>query len=379
MDNVAAADDYEELPRSDRKDVGDAREAARRVAADAWRNASDIDCDGAFPETDICNLHASGLLLAPFPPALGGSGLGTGQGAIVLHDVLCAVGRGSLALGRLYEGHVNAVVLVSRYGTRANLKLLLREAEAGRPSGVWMAGPPLQLDNSNGALVLKGHKLLASGSGHFRRPLVAANDRDGRSIMVLPNVGDATRADASDWRAHGMRATATGTVDFDDIPISADEIVGKAGDYLRPPYFRGGAWRVIAVQLGGVLAVLDQYRAQLAGSQHGEHPIQLARFGEAVIAVETARLWVRRACEIAEGSFEDANAVDAYVDLARNAFEKAALNVVALAQKALGLKAFLKVNPLERLIRDLTTYLRQPALDVSLLSAATFHLRHGAP
>ena len=50
------------------------------------------------------------------------------------------------------------------------------------------------------------------------------------------------------------------------------------------------------------------------------------------------------------------------------------MRAVALAQKAIGLKAFLRPNPLERVIRDLTTYLRQPALDASLLSAAAFHL-----
>ena len=67
--------------------------------------------------------------------------------------------------------------------------------------------------------------------------------------------------------------------------------------------------------------------------------------------------------------------MDAYVDLARNAFEGAALRVVELAQKALGLKALMRPNPIERMVRDLTTYLRQPALDVSLMSAASFHLR----
>ena len=74
---------------------------------------------------------------------------------------------------------------------------------------------------------------------------------------------------------------------------------------------------------------------------------------------------------------DDADAIDAYVDLARNAFEGAALRVVALAQKAIGLKSFLRPNPLERLIRDLTTYLRQPNLDVSLMSAAALRLRAG--
>ena len=158
------------------------------------------------------------------------------------------------------------------------------------------------------------------------------------------------------------------------VTVNEDEIVGKPGDYMTSPWFRGGAWRVIAVQLGGVEAILDHYRDQLAESRNASDPLQLARYGEALIAAETARLWVRQACRTAEDPGADPSFVDSYVDLARNAFEQAALRVVAAAQKAIGLRAFLRPNPVERVIRDLSTYLRQPALDASLTSAAAFRL-----
>ena len=179
-------------------------------------------------------------------------------------------------------------------------------------------------------------------------------------------------------------AAPRATVDFTDIVVAPDDILGQPGDYLRSPYFRGGAWRVLAVQLGGVEAVLDLYKTQLRCSPHRDNPVQLARFGSAAIAAETARLVGRagrapwRKAKIEEGEVEKAEAIDAYVDLARNAFEAAALEVVACAEKAIGLKAFTRPNPLERVVRDLQTYLRQPALDASLLSAAAFKLGQGA-
>ena len=346
------------------------------VAALAARHAADNDDDASFPTADIEELHRCGLLMAPFPAAFGGEDLGIGA-PDTLRCVLTAIGRGSLPLGRLYEGHVNAVALTAHYGTPANLQLLMQDAQAGRPSGVWMAGEPLRLERGgNGRLVLRGRKVLCSGAGHFRRPLVAA-EHDGGSQMVIPFVDPPDRAEAASWTAQGMRATATGSVDFDGIEVGDDEIVGATGDYLRAPYFRGGAWRVIAVQLGGLEAVLDCFGAQLRASPNRDQPLQLARYGEAEIACETARLWVEKAARMAEGPVEDAEAIDAYVDLARNAFERAALKVVALAQKAIGLKSFLRPNPLERLTRDLTTYLRQPNLDMSLLSAAAYRLRVG--
>ena len=352
------------------------RTAARRVGAGAAERAGAHDADGCFPDADIAHLHASGLLLAPFPDAMGGVGLGSDVGdPTALLDALVAVGRGSLTLGRLFEGHVNAVKLVTRYGTPDNLALLHAEAVDGYPTGVWMAedATPLRLETGPDGARLQGRKILASGSGHFRRPLVAARTEAG-SQMVIPFVGDPGRADASRWTTLGMRATATGTVDFTGIAVGADEFVGEPDDYMTSPLFRGGAWRVIATQLGGVEAVFDQYRTQLAGVRGADDPLQLARFGEAVIAAETARLWVTKACRTAEDPLADPRVVDATVDLARNAFEGAALRVIALAQKAIGLRAFLRPNPIERIIRDLSTYMRQPALDASLTSAARFFL-----
>ncbi len=360
----------------------DVRAAARRVGAAAAGRASAHDADGGFPDADIRHLREAGLLLAPFPAAMGGVDLGSDAiDPTALLDVLVAVGRGSLTLGRLYEGHVNAVKLVARYGGADNLARAHDEAVAGYPMGVWMAedGTPLRLEAGpdgarlQGSRILRGRKILASGCGHIRRPLIAAATEAGPQ-MVIPFLADPARADASGWTTLGMRATATGTVDFTGIAVGDDEVVGRPNDYMTSPLFRGGAWRVIATQLGGVEAILDQYKAQLSGVRGVGDPLQLARFGEALIAAETARLWVTKACRTAEDPCADPRVVDATVDLARNAFEGAALRVIAGAQKAIGLRAFLRPNPLERIIRDLSTYMRQPALDASLVSAAGFFL-----
>ena len=358
------------------RDGLDVRTAARRIGAAAAARADEYDVDGGFPHADIVHLHEAGLLLAPFPAAMGGVGLGSDiNDPTALLDVLVAVGRGSLTLGRLFEGHVNAVKLVTRYGSAENLALLHKEAAVGVPTGVWMAedGMPLRLETGSNGARLEGRKVLASGSGHFRRPLIAAKTEKG-SQMVIPYLADIERVDASGWTTLGMRATATGTVDFTGIAIGRDEMVGEPNDYMTSPLFRGGAWRVIATQLGGVEAILDHYRAQLSSGRGADDPLQLARLGEALIAAETARLWVTKACRTAEDPLADPNVIDATVDLARNAFEGAALRVIALAQKAIGLRAFLRPNPLERIIRDLSTYMRQPALDPSLTSAARFFL-----
>ena len=63
------------------------------------------------------------------------------------------------------------------------------------------------------------------------------------------------------------------------------------------------------------------------------------------------------------------------MNLARIAVEHACLDAIRHAQRAIGLGAFLTTNPLERLVRDLSTYLRQPAPDAVLTEAAQHGLR----
>jgi hypothetical protein len=67
-----------------------------------------------------------------------------------------------------------------------------------------------------------------------------------------------------------------------------------------------------------------------------------------------------------------------YVILARLAVEAAALDLMQLIQRSVGLQAFLRPNPIERISRDLATYLRQPGPDRALTSAAAWVLERTA-
>lgn len=348
--------------------------SAREVAAAAFERAALLDHDAAFPDIEVEHLRASRLLAAPLPEASGGAGLGTEPGkALLLLDVLRAIGVGSLPLGRLYEGHVNAVALLRRCGG-SRVQPHLRDATETL-LGVWNtddAGDALRLDATPRGWRLVGRKVLCSGAGRIHRPLVTARTPKGEVVMVMPRIGEA--ADLGSWRPLGMRASATGTVDFTGVAVSEDEIVGGPGDYHREPFFSGGAWRFAAVQLGGIEAVLDQLRGHLRRlGRHGD-PYQMARVGTAALAAETARLWLTRAAQLAETGTGDPNRIVAYVNLARTAVERAGLDVLELAQRSVGLQGMIRPNPLERIGRDLATYMRQPAPDRALAVAAEYVL-----
>lgn len=102
------------------------------VAALAARRAQSLDENGDPPLAEVDALAEAGLLSLPFSSALGGAGLASGQAATrTLAPALRILGRGSLPLGRLYEGHVNAIRLVETYGSVAQRSRMADEARRG--------------------------------------------------------------------------------------------------------------------------------------------------------------------------------------------------------------------------------------------------------
>jgi alkylation response protein AidB-like acyl-CoA dehydrogenase len=323
---------------------------------------------------DVGALREAGLLTAVLPAKWGGVGLS----GLPLSEVLRSIGSGSLPLGRLFEGHVNALELVLRYGNPQRIELVGEEARAGKMFGVWNTDDSngLRLIHRHGRSWLEGRKILASGAGSIERPLVTATDEDGRRLMVLPKLQASDRADLSGWKAQGMRASATGAVDFTGVEIEPIEIVGREGDYERQPWFSAGAWRFAAVQLGGMERLFDLLRRHLQETNRGQDAHQAARLGGAAMAIETARLWVAHAAYITEAALQSSapEQLVAYVNLARLAVEAAALDLMQIVHHSVGLQAFLRPNPIERISRDLATYLRQSGPDRALTDAAAWVL-----
>jgi alkylation response protein AidB-like acyl-CoA dehydrogenase len=173
-----------------------------------------------------------------------------------------------------------------------------------------------------------------------------------------------------------VRGAVTGRVDFSGVRLPIDTIFGAAGDYLRQPDFSAGAWRASAVTVGALGALVDAVRAELIARGRLGHPQQRERMGRMFIHANSARLWLRDVAPTAEGA--DADRAVQTVNLARIAIEAACLDTIQLVQRSLGLSAFLQSNKVERMCRDLATYLRQPAPDEALDEAAAYFAAHPA-
>lgn len=289
-------------------------------------------------------------------------------------SLLRIIGRADLSVGRLYEGHVNAMLLFEWFGTDAQKDVLRRALMSGAFYGVWATepSPGVQLRESGAGWTLDGAKSFATGAGGLSSAIITAQPGEGSRRLVIARADDESRSDLSQWRVRGMRATGSGQYDLSGMKVSVDDLLGQAGDYDRDPDFTTGAWRFTAVQLGGIEALLIETRAAMSPAAR-EDPLQRAKFADAVAATRTAYVWVREcACRAAESDPDG----PAFARMTRGIVERAALDVMELASRIVGTRSAVDGQRIDKIIRDLSLYLRQAGPDYAKDQAALAWLDH---
>lgn len=278
---------------------------------------------------------------------------------ITLLRLLFRVGRSDLPLGRLLEGHVDAGQIVSRYGDAAQRARLDAILQGGGALGVWnadLAGDGLRLDGDR----LRGGKSFASGAGILSHALVSVDADGGRQLLLLDLARTPPAIDRSFWNVVGMQRSETHIVRWDGATIATGDRIGAPGDYVREPWFSGGALRFAAVQAGGIAGLVDGVRDHLVATNRAGDPHQAGRLARLYGLGEAAAGAVRSA---ATGWFANDAARLPLVAAARAAVYAAGGEAIALAQEAVGVAALFHDHPLSAKITDLAMYLRQPAPD----------------
>ena len=156
-------------------------------------------------------------------------------------------------------------------------------------------------------------------------------------------------------------------------------MIGVAGDFMRQPHFSGGAWRFCAAHLGAMERLVDLFRDHLVARHRGEDPYQLKRLANCIASAKTAGYWVHEAARRLSVEEADAASVVAFVNLTRMVTERCALDVMESVQRGVGLVSFIRPHPIERISRDLATYLRQPVPDLAMSDGARAFLASALP
>ena len=262
--------------------------------------------------------------------------------------VLAAVAEEDLSVGRLAEGHADALAILTEIGADP--------APSGSRWGVWAAQPPgpgLTASRAAGGWRLDGTKQYCSGARSLTHALVTAPAPDGTRLFAV-STSDLVPVRGT-WPATGMAGSDTLDVDFTDIPA---EPVGEPGAYTARPGFAHGGAGVAACWYGGARGVGQTLLATASKRDVGPHA--LAHLGAVDVALYTART----ALELAAAQI-DADPQDHEHDAWRRAqrlralIEATATDVIERTGRALGAGPLSHNEAHSRRVADLTVYLRQ--------------------
>ncbi|MFJ3139870.1 acyl-CoA dehydrogenase family protein [Streptomyces sp. NPDC086843] len=333
-----------------------AREAADDLATDTVVREQ----AGKAPLDEVSRLREAGLLTLPAPAGSGGGSADWATAYAVVREISTADG----AIGQLLGSHY-FLSWSARFF--ADLGVARRTAErSAAEQWCWGGGfapqePPLTLSRTSRGLVLGGRQSYPTGvlvadrvavravRGDTGEPLAVVVD-PARPGVVVDAAGD----------TFGQRLAAGGSVEFDDVPVGGDDILGSLSadeaNLVPRAALAAPVGRLFSVQLllgmaEGVLAEVREYSraghrawqpVPSAGSP--DDPQVLTAYGELTVltrsasalcdqALDAVRHGLERGEELTYDEYAD---VSALVSMAETAASRAAQESTTRALDIIG-------------------------------------------
>lgn len=374
-------------------------ELAKQFAA----RAEEFDQTGDFPRADFDDLFTAGLNAPTIPVAYGGLGLGPVQRrAHPLWMMTSALAGADLSLARCWEGHANTLMMVDVMGSDAQREQWFEGVvERGEVWVGWSGEPQAPkpgekqrfgttVTRTDDGWVVDGSKAFATsaigadwailmvnlaGPGGVRHRHDAA---DGLLLLACQLSHPSISVDTSWWRPVGMRATASHLVTFDKTPIPDAWRIGEPGAYLRQGLQAALIPHYAASFLGAAEAAYG-YALEYAGRQRkGEDPYVQQRIGQMTVDIRTAHLWLAHVAELWDS--DQVELVGAAANQARHQIEHLALATVDHCIRTCGARSLIRPSPVERILRDLTFYVRHDNDDhiLATIGRAALGVEHDA-
>ncbi len=343
-------------------------------------NAALTDVAGVFPEKEFEWIADAGLLHIVLP----GYEMDFNENKHwKLFQLLQKMGAANLSVGRIYEGHVNALHLLHLYGTaqqKENIFALVISQK--KILGVWNSehGNGVKICDDGGKFYLQGSKTFCSGGSWLHFPVVTGmintDERHGWQMCIV-DMENATEAkeDKTFWTPHGMKASASFKIDFTNVEIGTSDLLGAPDDYYRQPWFSGGALRFAAVQLGAATAIVHGTHQFLKENNRTGTDHQKARIAEMMMQLISGENWINSGAEKMKLFYSNALSAEQiinYAALARTAIEAVCSRIIYLSAVCVGTMGLMQPGMLERMHRDLNFYLKQPAPDAVITGAGQY-------
>lgn len=345
------------------------RELAREFAEkEIAPTAAADDRDHRFRRDIFEKMGKLGFFGCVVPESCGGSGLGY-LAMVLLTEEIARV-HSSVRV------HINTqlapAVTLARFGTEEQKRRWVPGLVDGSrvgcfaitepDSGSDVASMSTRARRTDGGYVLSGAKTWISNAPVADWGLVyAATDRDARhrglSAFMVELDGAGVRRATLDKM--GALASPTGTLEFDDVPVPADQRIGAEGQG-----FAMCMWQLNQTRLSCAAGALGVARAareaavayanqrQQFGQSIGRFQMIQDSLAQMIVEEEAARLLVYRAAHLADRGQPN----NLEVSMAKYAAAEAAAHAADGAFKILGAYGYSTEFPVERYLRDAKSY-----------------------
>ncbi|MDE2335561.1 MAG: acyl-CoA dehydrogenase family protein, partial [Rhodospirillales bacterium] len=300
------------------------RDTARAFAAGEWApHAATWDAGGIFPVEALRAACRLGFGAMYVPESAGGTGLSRLEAAIVFEELAAAdpSTTGFLTI------HNMVAWMIATYGSPAQrarwlprivagdifVSYCLTEPGAGSDAAALAARA---VSEGNAGYRLTGQKAFISGGGATDLYLVMARTggagAGGISCLAVPREAEGLSFGKPEKKL-GWNSQPTAIVNFDGVPVPAEDRIGEEGQGFRIAMsaLDGGRINIAACSLGGARACLDLALGHVQQRRAFGRPIadfQALQFKLADMAteLEAARLMVHRAAAALDARAADA-------------------------------------------------------------------------
>lgn len=326
----------------------------------------DAEAQPRFPGAAIARLEAAGALAWN---AVAGP---TRPSAAEELALVRAVAQADSSVGRIFDGHLNAVERLATQAPREVAGAELAAVRAGRlRCGVWGGdpapgeGPPAEVLATAKGEVLRGVKTFCSGAGGLHRAMVLARAPGGGppASVWIDLTDPRVEIDESWYRSGGLRASVSHRVIFHDVPVLAR--LGEPGAISAHPWFSRDALRTAASWAGmadrAAQAAVEELKARAARG-----PLEGLACGRILTAQGTIDVWTAAAGRAMDEATPQLESLALH---ARAAISDACRALLDEAARACGSPPFARGGALDRTRRDLEVFLLQHRLDPLLARA----------
>ncbi len=350
------------------------QEAFRQVArdfaaAEMAPHARDWDAGSVFPEETLRKAASLGFGGVYVREDVGGSGLSRLDAAVIFEELA----QGCVSTTAYISIHNMAAWMIDAYGhedlrrryvpdlcaMNTFASYCLTEAGAGSDA----ASLRTRAVRDGNSWVINGAKAFISGGGRSDIYVVMARTGGegarGISCFVVEN-GTPGLSFGAQEKKLGWKSQPTAVVDFDNVRVPAENMVGEEGQGFRIAMagLDGGRLNIAACSLGGAQFCLDRTIAYMTDrKQFGQalKDFQALRFRVADYAteLEAARLMVRRAA-VAVGE-KDPRATT-LAAMAKRFATDVGFEVVNGCLQLHGGYGYLNDHPIERVLRDVRVH-----------------------